>query len=198
MSRVPDASSSHWRGVARTTETVGRGAHIPMQPSGTCRLSVHSYPQPRSVPVSPRRRSPDCSRCCCHHHGLCCSSRSPGGSESAQEGGREGGGGSPLALLFPSSQVPSPTLCSLAYLPPPVARLPPLPLSPRETRVPGPALPRQPVGGPLVPAPCPFPRAPLGGASFQAPGPSHQRSLGIPGRSRGLGKTERGLRRQDP
>lgn len=73
--------------------------------------------------------------------------------------------GLPSALLVPSSQVPSPTLYCRTRLPPP----PPGP--PKGATRARPALPRQPAGGPLAPAPCSFPRAPPGGIPFPSPGP---------------------------
>lgn len=64
--------------------------------------------------------------------------------------GREGGGGSPLRSACPLLSLfsgPLPYALQPRTLPPPLARLQPLPASPREPRVPGPALPRQPAGG---------------------------------------------------
>lgn len=136
-----------------------------MQPSGVCRLSVYSYPQPQSIPVLPRRRPPDCTRCCCHYRRRC-SSRSPGGSESAREGGREAAG-LPSALLVPSSpssQVPSPTLCSRAHCP-------------RPSHASSPSRPAQ---GSLA---CQAPRYPgnlRGDHSRQLPTPTHAHLLGVP------------------
>lgn len=145
------------------------GAALP----GLCSLSAPTRSLRPSV--SPQRRPPDCSR-------RSCSSRSPGGSESARERGREAAGlpsallipSSQVALLFPSSPVPSPALGSAA------ARAAPAPPGPPKgaTRA-RPVLPRQLAGGPLAPAPCSFPRAPPGVPPSPVPGPSRQRSPGF-------------------
>lgn len=96
--------------------------------------------------------------------------------------------GLPTALLVPSFQVPSPTLCC-------------------RTRCPRPSRPALEShacqasvtlatggGGPLEPAPCFFPRALPGGIPFPSPGPLPPTVTGGPGRGRGLGETERSLR----
>lgn len=159
-----------------------------------------SSPQPQPIPVSPRRRPPDCSRCCRRHRHRRrrrgCSSRSPGGSKSAREGGKEGGGGSPLPsarLSLPSSQVPSPTLRSRAP-PPPLARLPPLPASGGRHACQAPRYLGNRPGDHSRPIPGPSHARLLGVPPSQAPGPSRQRSPGVLAEAGGLGETEKGLR----
>lgn len=155
-------------------------------PLGARRLSVRvSHPRPQSIPVSPRRRPPDCSRCCRHR----CVAAAAAGRERVSERAREGGGGFPLL----SGPHPSPTRRRRQRTPPPpLARLPPL-LTGREPCVPGPALPGQPAGGPLIPPPCPFSRAPPRGAPFPSPGPLTPTVTGGPGRRR-IWRKRRGLR----
>ncbi|XP_053750512.1 potassium/sodium hyperpolarization-activated cyclic nucleotide-gated channel 4 [Panthera pardus] len=102
---------SAWR--AQHHQPVRQTPAFRCSPPGVRRLSAHSYPQPLSIPVSPRRRLLDCSRCCRHRRPVAAAAAREGASQRE----REGGGGSPLPSARP--------LLSLLSGPLPYAPLPP-------------------------------------------------------------------------
>lgn len=148
-------------------DSLAPGGPAPPPPTGVARPAPPASPPGARIPVQPSRRPPSVrallpaasvqprltSTPASRLLPLLlpppprCSSRSPGGSDSASEGGRRRVS-PPLGSSPPLAPLRSPPLRSAAaaHRPRPLARLPPLPASPREPRVPGPALPGQPAG----------------------------------------------------
>lgn len=164
-------------------QPVGPAPTFPCSPP---RLSVHSYPQPRSSPLGPAPSHLDAGlqtvpAAAATTVSVAAAAAREGASQRKREGGREAAG-LPSARLVPSSlssPVPSPTLRSRTHCPRP------LHASSRSRPAQGshacraPHYPGNRRGGPLAPAPCPSHAHLQGVSASQVPGPSRQRSPGV-------------------